>query len=90
MANHCYGQGKHNDGVILILKDQQGMVLLLTGQFDIKTLHPGIVMLKNLRAFPVIKTACNLPDGEFLPALNSIVLKIISRILYQKIIMTGM
>jgi hypothetical protein len=55
VANRLCGRDKLSAGAILILKDLQEMDLQLTGLYDTKTLQPGIVMLKNLLAFPVIK-----------------------------------
>ena len=44
VENPSCGQDKHKDGVILILKDQPGTDLPLTGPFVIKIWRPGIVM----------------------------------------------
>ena len=65
------GTGRHSAGVILIMKVRPVMDLQLTGPSGIRILHPGIVMLKNLPAFPEIKMDWTvLPDGEFLPPLE--------------------
>ena len=85
------GQGKHSAGAILILKGRPVMALRLTGLSVIKTLHRGIVMLKNLPVSAATKMALILCLMEnFYQPGTLPVLKLILRKRLQKTLKTGM